>query len=94
MYNEEKQDKFYFLKMVHKNDALGRRDVYLMAISANQITKWDYSLGLQKKPTYIDPYLQKMRQDIFKQMDQRIRVSKSTRLQRKQELQMINETGS
>ena len=80
--------------MVHKNDALGRRDVYLMAISANQITKWDYSLGLQKKPTYIDPYLQKMRQDIFKQMDQRIRVSKSTRLQRKQELQMINETGS
>ena len=54
LYNEEKEDKFYFIKMVHRNESLGRRDVYLMAISANQIQKWDYSLGLQKRPTFID----------------------------------------
>ena len=35
LYNEEKEDKFYFIKMVHRNESLGRRDVYLMAISAN-----------------------------------------------------------
>ena len=69
LFNEEKQDKFYFLKMVHKNEAIGRRDVYLMAISSNQIQKWDFSLSLQKRPTFIDPCLQKIRSDIFKQMD-------------------------
>ena len=46
LYNEEKEEKFYFIKMVHKNELLGRRDVYLMAISAKQIQKWDYSLCL------------------------------------------------
>ena len=54
LYNDEKEEKFYFIKMVHRNESLGRRDVYLMAISANQIQKWDYSLGLQKRPTFID----------------------------------------
>ena len=65
--------------MVHKNVKLGRRDVYLMAISASQIQKWDYSLGLQKKPTFIDSQLNTIKSEIFKQMDHRIRNSKQNR---------------
>ena len=79
LFNEEKQDKFYFLKMVHRNKHIDRRDVYLMAISASQIQKWDYSLGLQKKPTFIDSQLNTIKSEIFKQMDHRIRNSKQNR---------------
>jgi hypothetical protein len=76
LFNEEKKEKYYFLKMVNNDEDEGRREVYLMAISVSQITKWDYSLSLKKQPSYIDKILRDVSESVLKQVEPLLRQSK------------------
>ena len=60
LLNEVKNEKFYFIKMVHCNEVLGRRDVYILAFAEGQINKWDNSLRLKSRPVFIDPALESL----------------------------------
>ena len=46
LMNQEKNEKFYFIKMIHNNSVSKLRDVYILAFSESQIHKWDNSLRL------------------------------------------------
>ena len=46
LFNEEKQEKYYFIKMIHRNIETETRDLYILAFSEAQIQKWDNSLHL------------------------------------------------
>lgn len=47
LVNEEKNEKYYFIKMIH-SDSKVKRDIYILAFAEGQIHKWDNSLRLQK----------------------------------------------
>ena len=48
LQNDERNEKFYFIKMIHHKEAQARRDIYIIAFSESQIHKWDNSLRLHK----------------------------------------------
>ena len=66
IYNEEKDEKYYFIKMVH--EILQRREVYLLAISEHHLQKWEYCLGLKKEAEYEDVVLRNVRLAILKKI--------------------------
>jgi hypothetical protein len=65
LYNEEKAEKYYFIKMIHLNPQTESRDIYVLAFNQNQIQKWDNSLGLCKEPVHIDETLELMRDEFM-----------------------------
>jgi len=46
LFNQEKGEKYFFIKMVTTDMAQDNRQAYLMAISASQFSKWRISLNL------------------------------------------------
>lgn len=44
--NSEKNEKYYFIKMVHASNDSRLRQVYILAFSESQVHKWDNSLRL------------------------------------------------
>ncbi len=45
--NEEKNEKYYFIKMIHSDSKiLQKRDVYILVFAEGQIHIWDNSLNM------------------------------------------------
>ena len=70
--NQEKNEKLYFIKMIHNNTSYGTRDVYILAFQESQIHKWDNSLRLQKMPIFVDPALDGMVPNLQKKLEPRV----------------------
>jgi hypothetical protein len=68
LMNEEKNEKFYFIKMVHTNGGNNLRDVYTLAFSQSHVHKWDNSLRLQKQAAFIDPVLEGLTAKILEKL--------------------------
>ena len=72
LIDDEKNEKFYFIKMIHNNIGNRHRDVYILAFQQSQIAKWDNSLNLHKQPIYIDPALENLTPSLLKKLEPRI----------------------
>ena len=88
LFNEEKGEKYFFIKMVTADEIENIRQAYLLAISASQFPKWRISLNLQLSPTHVDHILQQVRVSVFKQVDQMISNSKA-KMEKVRETQRI-----
>jgi hypothetical protein len=74
LFNEEKAEKFSFIKMVTQ---IGEtRELYLLAISASQLAKWQIGMGLQMHPNHVDSILQLVKDSTLKQVDSMIATSR------------------
>jgi hypothetical protein len=62
--------------MVNCNKVSATREVFLLAIQANQVVKWDNSLNLHKHPTHVDKVLKETRDSCIKQVEDMINESK------------------
>jgi hypothetical protein len=74
LFNEEKEDKYSFIKMVTSDGET--RQIYLLAISASQLTKWQISMGLHSQPTFVDSVLQSVKENTLKQVDSMLTASR------------------
>jgi hypothetical protein len=63
--NEERNEKLYFIKVVHKQNTPNRRDIYIMALNVEYIAKWEYCLDLQKEPDFIDPFFSEVKSNLL-----------------------------
>ena len=77
LMNHDKNEKYYFIKMIHNNSMSSLRDVYILAFSESQIHKWDNSLRLQRQPIFIDPALDSMTGNLLKKLEPRVESSVS-----------------
>jgi uncharacterized coiled-coil protein SlyX len=74
LFNEEKEDKYSFIKMVTSDGET--RQIYLLAISASQLTKWQIGMGLHSQPTFVDSVLQSVKENTLKQVDSMLTASR------------------
>ena len=68
LLNNEKNEKYYFIKMIHFSQEIRLRQVYILAFSESQILKWDNSLRLQKQPIFVDPALESLTPNLHKKL--------------------------
>jgi hypothetical protein len=64
--NEDKAQKFYFVKMVHEVQL--RREVHLLAISEEHLQKWEYCLGLKKEADHEDQFIKNVKVALLKKI--------------------------
>ena len=76
LYNEEKDEKFSFVKMVTSDSSKEIRELYLLAISASQFTKWQIGMSLHMHPTHIDSILNQVKENTLKQVDSMLVASR------------------
>lgn len=69
MMNDQKKEKWIFVKMVHRNQMPSGRDVYLMAIQSDQAFKWEKCLQF-KQPDFVDLIFDEIQRDLQLQFRQ------------------------
>jgi len=68
LMNEQRNEKFYFIKMIHESPM--RREVHLLAISEENLQKWEYSLNLKKEADFEDNFYGTVRANLLKKIHQ------------------------
>lgn len=63
--NEERDEKLYFIKVISKQNNPNRRDIYIMALNVDYISKWEYCLDLQKEPDFVDPFFGEVKTNLL-----------------------------
>lgn len=89
--NEQKEQKFYFIKMVHEQAM--KREVHLIAISEEHLQKWEYSLNLQKEADHEDNFYAAIRANLLKRIQQQqlLRNAAQSDLIKQGSLEVIDE---
>lgn len=89
--NEQKEQKFYFIKMVHEQAM--KREVHLIAISEEHLQKWEYSLNLQKEADHEDNFYAAVRANLLKRIQQQqiLRNAAQSDLIKQGSLEVIDE---